>query len=122
MDTFHDRGPIAGRSNPISPPASLEIDVDARRVVGRVEFGKAFEGAPGCVHGGFVAAVLDEALGMACIFGGGPAMTAELTTRYRRHTPIETPLKIEAKLDGVRRPSFPPRRKVPTEVPHSAHA
>lgn len=28
-------------------------------------------------------------------------MTAELTTRYLRHTPIETPLKIEAKLDGV---------------------
>ncbi len=101
MDTFYDRGPIAGRSNPISPPASLEIDVDARRVVGEVEFGKAFEGAPGCVHGGFVAAVLDEALGMACIFAGGPAMTAELTTRYLRHTPIEMPLKIEAKLDGV---------------------
>jgi predicted thioesterase len=38
---------------------------------------------------------------MACIFGGGPAMTAELTTRYRRRTPIQTPLKIEAKLDGV---------------------
>ena len=38
---------------------------------------------------------------MACVFGGGPAMTAELTTRYRRHTPIETPLRIEAKLDDV---------------------
>ncbi len=101
METFYDRGPIAGRSNPISPPASLGIDVDARRVVGEVEFGRAFEGAPGCVHGGFVAAVLDEALGMACIFGGGPAMTAELTTRFLRHTPIETPLKIEAKLEGV---------------------
>ena len=101
MDTFSDRGPIAGRSNPISPPASLEIDLDTRRVVGEVEFGRAFEGAPGCVHGGFVAAVLDEALGMACIFGGGPAMTAELTTRFLRHTPIEMPLKIEAKLDGV---------------------
>ena len=28
-------------------------------------------------------------------------MTAELTTRYLRHTPIETPLKIEAELVGV---------------------
>lgn len=101
METFLDRGPIAGQSNPVSPPASLRIDVDARRVVGEVEFGKAFEGAPGCVHGGFVAAVLDEALGMACVFAGGPAMTAELTTRFLRHTPIEMPLSIEAKLDGV---------------------
>lgn len=101
METFLDRGPIAGLSNPLAPPASFEIDIDARRIVGEVEFGKAFEGAPGCVHGGFVAAVLDEALGMACIFGGGPAMTVELTTRYLRHTPIETPLKIEAKLESV---------------------
>jgi acyl-coenzyme A thioesterase PaaI-like protein len=101
METFLDRGPVAGLSNPLAPPASFEIDVEARRIVGEVEFGKAFEGAPGCVHGGFVAAVLDEALGMACIFGGGPAMTAELTTRYLRHTPIETPLKIEARLEAV---------------------
>ena len=28
-------------------------------------------------------------------------MTAELTTRYLRHTPIDTPLRIEAELDGV---------------------
>jgi acyl-coenzyme A thioesterase PaaI-like protein len=101
METFYDRGPIAGRSNPIAPPASLGLDVDAQRVVGEVIFGKAFEGAPGCVHGGLVAAVLDEALGMACIFGGAPAMTAELTTRYLRHTPIEKTLRIEARLDEV---------------------
>jgi len=101
MQDFLDRGPIAGRSNPVAPPASLRIDADARRVVGEVAFGKAFEGAPGCVHGGFVAAVLDEALGMACVFSGGPAMTAELTTRFLRHTPIDTPLAIEAKLDSV---------------------
>jgi acyl-coenzyme A thioesterase PaaI-like protein len=101
METFYDRGPLVGRSNPIAPPASLDIDVERRRVVGEVEFGRAFEGAPGCVHGGFASAVLDEALGMACIFGGGPAMTAELTTRFLHHVPIETPLAIEARLDGV---------------------
>ena len=33
METFYDRGPIAGRSNPISPPASLGIDVDMPRSV-----------------------------------------------------------------------------------------
>jgi len=101
MENFYDRGPIAGMSNPIAPPASLGIDLDGQRVVGEVSFGKAFEGAPGCVHGGFVAAVLDEALGMACIFAGAPAMTAELTTRYLRHTPIERTLKIEARLEEV---------------------
>jgi acyl-coenzyme A thioesterase PaaI-like protein len=101
MEDFFDRGPVAGKSNPIAPPATLDIDIDNLCIVGEVTFGKAFEGAPGCVHGGFTAAVLDEALGMACIFAGGPAMTAELTTRYRRHAPIETRLRIEARMDGI---------------------
>lgn len=101
MEDFRDRGPIAGRSNPIAAPLSLAPDPDAGVVVGEVTFGPAFEGAPGCVHGGFVAAVLDEALGMACIFSGGPGMTGELTTRYLRHTPLESPLRVEARLVSV---------------------
>ena len=58
-------------------------------------------GAPGRVHGGLVAAILDEALGRACMFAGTPAMTAEFTTRFLHSTPVETPLRIEARLDGV---------------------
>jgi acyl-coenzyme A thioesterase PaaI-like protein len=101
MEDFYDRGPLTGQSNPIAPPAQLRVDVDARKVVGDVTFGRAFEGAPGCLHGGFVSSILDEALGMACIFAGGPAMTGELTVRFRKHTPIEVPLHIEARLDRV---------------------
>ncbi len=53
------------------------------------------------MHGGFVAALLDEALGMATIFSGGPGMTGELTTRFRHHTPVATRLRVEARLDSV---------------------
>ena len=98
MADFHDRSPVAGRANPVAPPATLGVDPDAEIVVGEVTFGTAFEGVPGCVHGGFVAAVLDEALGMASAFSGTTCMTAELTTRYRRHTPVLTALRIEARL------------------------
>ncbi len=101
MEDFHDRSPITGRANPMAPPVSLAPDPDAGLVTGEVTFGLAFEGAPGCVHGGFVAAVLDEALGMASAFSGAPGMTAELTTRYRQHTPILTSLRIEARLVSV---------------------
>ena len=101
MEDFHDRSPITGHANPMAPPADLRADVEAGVVRGEVTFGPAFEGAPGIVHGGFVAALLDEALGMACIFSGGPGMTAELTTRYRHHTPIGTALEVEARLDSV---------------------
>jgi acyl-coenzyme A thioesterase PaaI-like protein len=101
MDDFHDRGPIAGRANPLAPPATLGVDRDAAIVAGEVSFGPAFEGAPGIVHGGFVAAVLDEALGMASALSGRACMTAELTTRFRSHTPISAPLRIEARLVSV---------------------
>jgi acyl-coenzyme A thioesterase PaaI-like protein len=98
MEDFLDRSPITGQANPLAPPAVLRRDMAARRVTGEVTFGAAFEGAPGIVHGGFVAALLDEALGMATIFSGSTGMTVELVTRYRRHTPVATPLRLEARL------------------------
>jgi len=101
MTDFRDRSPVTGQANPLAPPATLRADVETQTVTGTVTFGPAFEGAPGIVHGGFVAALLDEALGMAGVFSGGPAMTAELTTRFRQHTPIATALRLEARLDSV---------------------
>ena len=101
MEDFRDRSPITGHANPLAPPARLAADPDAGLVLGEVTFGPSFEGAPGIVHGGFVSALLDEALGMACTFSGGPAMTAELVTRYLRHTPVNRPLRVEAHLVSV---------------------
>ena len=103
METFHDRSPLVGLSNPIAPPLDLVPDPEAGVVRGTATFGAAYEGAPGCVHGGYVAAAFDEVLGMACIFSGHPGMTGELVTRYRRPTPIATELHFEGRfvrLDG----------------------
>jgi acyl-coenzyme A thioesterase PaaI-like protein len=101
MEDFTDRSPFVGLANPISPPATLRFDLDDRCVRGEVTFRKSMEGAPGRVHGGMVAALLDEALGQACIFAGTPAMTAEFTARFLKATPVETPLRVEARVDGV---------------------
>ena len=46
-----------------------------------------------------MAAVFDEALGLACVFSGVPGMTGEITVRYRKPTPIEVPLRLEARFD-----------------------
>jgi acyl-coenzyme A thioesterase PaaI-like protein len=101
MEIFHDRSPLMGLSNPIAPPLELEPDAEAGEILGAVNFGNAYEGAPGCVHGGFLAAALDEALGMACIFSDSPGMTGEITIRYLKPTPTKTPLRIEARLDRI---------------------
>jgi hypothetical protein len=99
MEMFMDRSPLVGRSNPLAPPVTLDPDHAAKIVRGSVYFGRAYEGAPGCVHGGFVAATFDEALGLACVFSGVPGMTGEITVRYRKPTPLEVPLRLEARFD-----------------------
>ena len=99
MHDFLDRGPLTGLSNPIAPGLVTEADWDAKTARGFLTFGNAYEGAPGIVHGGFVAAVLDEVLGMVAAMSGTVAMTGEFTVRYRKPTPINRPLRIEARLD-----------------------
>ena len=99
MENFHDRSPIVGQANPIAPPATLEHFPEERCVRGEVEFSKAFEGAPGLVHGGFLAALLDEALGCVTIYSGASGMTGEYTLRFVHPTRIKVPLRFEARFD-----------------------
>ncbi|HEX7168351.1 MAG TPA: PaaI family thioesterase [Acidimicrobiales bacterium] len=94
---FFDHSPLIGLANPLAPPLRLEA-VDGR-VVGEVRFGSAYEGPPGHVHGGFIAAAFDEVLGMAQSLGGRPGMTGTLTIRYRRPTPLHADLRFDAALD-----------------------
>jgi acyl-coenzyme A thioesterase PaaI-like protein len=94
---FFDHSPFIGLANPLSPPMSLDYSAD--RVVGRVTFGSAYEGPPGCVHGGYVAAAFDELLGATQSLSGTQGMTAHLEVDYRRPTPLNTPLVLEAWLD-----------------------
>lgn len=54
---------------------------------------RQYEGPPGAVHGGIVAAYLDEVLGGAVVRGTGlVAVTGELTVRYVCPVPSDTPL------------------------------
>lgn len=94
-----DHSPIIGRANPLAPP--LELAVVDDQVVGQATFGSAYEGPPGAVHGGYVAAAFDELLGMAQSLGGKPGMTGTLTIRYRRPHPLHTPIRFEAELVRV---------------------
>ena len=62
-------------------------------VVSPVLVPRVYEGPPGAVHGGIVAAYLDEILGGAALRATGrPSVTGELTVRYVKPVPSETPL------------------------------
>ncbi|MEZ5141399.1 MAG: PaaI family thioesterase [Acidimicrobiales bacterium] len=85
-----EHSPFIGRANPLAPPIYLQ-DIDGV-VHGRGVFGSAYEGPPGCVHGGYVAGAFDELLGATQSLSGQPGMTGTLTIRYRSPTPLHTEL------------------------------
>ncbi|MDQ1432883.1 MAG: hypothetical protein QOF40_3485 [Actinomycetota bacterium] len=63
---------------------------------GRVRFGAEYEGAPGLVHGGLLATFADEVMGFAPRGDNDVRVTAEMTIRYRRPTPVDTELVCRA--------------------------
>ena len=80
--SFLDRSPIIGAINPLSAPMHIETHINeagVNMVTGTVTFGPQYEGAPTCVHGGFIAAYFDEVLGVAQSTTGNPGMTVNLS-------------------------------------------
>jgi uncharacterized protein (TIGR00369 family) len=69
---------------------------------------RRYEGPPGAVHGGIVAAYLDEVLaGAAVQHTGRMYVTGELSVRYVKPTPIERPLRRRGQVALYRRGGHP---------------
>lgn len=67
-----------------------------------LSFGPGHQAGPGLVHGGLVAAALDEACGLLATWYRFPAVTARIFVRYRLPVPINTELLVRARLAGER--------------------
>lgn len=95
----HELNPMAGWSNPLAPP--INSWVEDEKAYATCRCGWAYEGPPGSVHGGFVASIFDQFLGMAQMLGGQPGMTGYLHVNYHNRTPLNTELTLEGKLVKV---------------------
>jgi acyl-coenzyme A thioesterase PaaI-like protein len=100
VGAFFDQSPMIGLANPLAPPITIGKK-DETHAHATAVFGSAYEGPPGSVHGGFVAAAFDEVLGFVQSLSGAGGMTGTLTIRYRKPTPLHTPLLFEAELTRV---------------------
>lgn len=100
---YFTNGVVMGPHHPLRP--ALEIGHDAGTTSGEVEFGIAFEGPPGCVHGGYVAHFFDQVLGQHNLYSEVPAMTGTLTVRYLAGTPLLRRLgfRVTHRADGPRK-------------------
>lgn len=84
------RNPATGSMNPIAPPITVDIVDDV--VMSTVNFSEAYQGPPGTVHGGWVAALLDETMGRTRLLVDNNVVTGSLHVRYVAPTPINTDL------------------------------
>ena len=92
--------PAIGGRNPISPPLEPVVFPDAT-VRCDLTLGIEYQGPPGCVHGGIIALVFDEMLGLANAAAKSVGMTAVLRVIYKAPTPLFAPLRFEARQTRV---------------------
>jgi acyl-coenzyme A thioesterase PaaI-like protein len=92
---YVDHGYAIGEYNPCFPRYTLELD-GGGGAFGTVEFPISYEGPPGVVHGGFLAVFFDCVLQELNCALGLAGKTAELSLRFRRPTPLLTPLTYRA--------------------------
>ena len=98
---FFSDSVVSGGSNPMGLGAYLWREGDVSFM--RATLGKAFEGAPGRAHGGIVAALIDETMGLVLALNDVLAYTVQLDISYLAPTPINEQLLAKAwltKRDG----------------------
>ncbi|PLX86736.1 MAG: PaaI family thioesterase [Desulfuromonas sp.] len=67
-----------------------------QRLRARIWFGPETEGPPGHAHGGAMAAVLDEVLGLAAWAAGYPIVVGNLNISFRNQLPLESVVTVES--------------------------
>jgi uncharacterized protein (TIGR00369 family) len=85
---------VCGKQNPASLKMEWWSHPEERFIQGTVTVPEQYNGYPGVVHGGVVAAILDETAGRAIILDGDDQLmvTLRLEVVYRKPTPTDTPL------------------------------
>jgi len=72
-----------------------------RNLVARVWFGPLTEGPPGHAHGGSIAAVMDEVLGLAAWAAGHSIVVGNLNVNFRQLLPLQTVVQVSTRVVSV---------------------
>ncbi|MFN8644128.1 MAG: PaaI family thioesterase [Candidatus Binatia bacterium] len=104
---FPEDGGCFGCSAANAAGLQLRFRRRGARVMADCRIADRFHGAPGIVHGGIVATLLDEISCAAAVFTRDRrVVTGELSVRYRRPCPVETPLRLSAEVTDAAHPRY----------------
>lgn len=87
--------PAVGSDNPIASPVDLRVEgntVEGTITIDETKVGPPFD----IVHGGIIALIYDDLVGLAAMIGSGGGLTASLTIDYRKPTPAMVPIQVRA--------------------------
>lgn len=70
-------------------------------LVGTAWFGPGAEGPPGHAHGGSMAALLDEAMGLGAWIAGHAVVAAKISVAFRRMLPLGTEARFAARVERI---------------------
>lgn len=72
-----------------------------KSIYARIYFGLATQGPPGHAHGGSIATVLDETMGVVAWISGYSVVSIELNVKYKKMLPVNTQVTIEAYIELI---------------------
>ena len=82
-----------GQANPVGLRLEFSKSAEGAVAVDTV-VSNSYEGPPGCLHGGIIATLLDEAMSKANRARGITAMTRQMRVEYLRPVPSGAPIRI----------------------------
>jgi uncharacterized protein (TIGR00369 family) len=94
---------VCGRKNPRGLYMTF-YDDGVGEVCSEYTVSEEYQSYPGIVHGGVIAAMLDEVVGRVAMIGDHHhfMMTVKLEVKYRHPVPTETPLRIVGRVVRLR--------------------
>jgi uncharacterized protein (TIGR00369 family) len=79
----NERCYVCGKKNPVGLKIDFKINAETRSISGSFTPSRDHQGYEGIVHGGILSSLLDEAMAKLAYSLGVPAVTAELTVKFK---------------------------------------
>jgi uncharacterized protein (TIGR00369 family) len=100
MTTVHDNQGcyVCGKDNPLGLKVEFELDGSAKSIRGRFTPRNEHQGYQDIVHGGIIAALMDEAMVKLAGKLGHPAVSAEITVRFKAPSAPGDELTVTARI------------------------
>lgn len=93
---------VCGRENPFGLKLSFDLDLSRREVSTIFQPGRRHQGWTHRLHGGILSAILDEVMVNAAYLSDMPAVTGEMSVRFRAPADTTRRLMIVGRISDVR--------------------